>query len=91
MNTVAASFSYLYRAETTAGPNGANYILLASDKEIPLGILPSAAPAEELRPHAERIRTAELMRYNPATLVLTDDRAPVEYLTRVVPANLTEF
>lgn len=76
-NTMSSVFNYTYVMPI---PGSLNYVLIGSDEPITLSSLPLELP-DELRPFYSLFQTA-IKRTTPTqALILTDDRAPVEFLT----------
>ncbi|MBI4159792.1 fused MFS/spermidine synthase [Candidatus Wolfebacteria bacterium] len=90
-NTLAASFPYLYRAEVTAHRSGGNYMIMGANEEIDFNALESRLRDQALQSLIPTLTRAERINYNPHGIVLTDDRAPVEQITKAVPPNLGEL
>lgn len=74
--TLAAAFPYTYILPV---PNSLNYVLLAS--ATPLSLSPAAAVPAALEPYARYFRSNLAPAQTDQGLLLTDDRAPVEFLT----------
>lgn len=76
-HTLASVFPYTYVLPV---PNSLNYVLLASDKPIKVPSLPDKLPSA-LRPFYQTFVKALSHAEPNDSLILTDDRAPVEFLT----------
>ncbi|MFV2041214.1 MAG: hypothetical protein ACC644_04400, partial [Candidatus Hydrothermarchaeales archaeon] len=75
-NTLASVYENVY---TLNVPNTLNSIIIASDKELSFEFSPENPVLESIASRARgRVKKVE---YDPAVLVLTDDRAPVEMYT----------
>ncbi|MDR3271281.1 MAG: fused MFS/spermidine synthase [Peptococcaceae bacterium] len=77
-HTLQQVFPYTY---TLPVPGSYNYVLLAADQPITLSAQAPAALAEELVPFWQYYRQHLVETPANDALILTDDRAPVEFLT----------
>lgn len=78
-NSVAKNFAYVYLAPIK---NSYNFLAIASQKQIDFRALPGKIKNNHLQNLAYTIN-AQVKRiyYDPKKIILTDDRAPVEFLT----------
>ncbi|MHB1651161.1 MAG: fused MFS/spermidine synthase [Desulfitobacteriaceae bacterium] len=76
-HTIASVFPYTYILPV---PNSLNYVLLASDQPIQVDPFSDKIP-QPLQPFYQTFQQGLKTIENPIGLLLTDDRAPVEFLT----------
>lgn len=80
-NTMASVFKYSFITRMEEN-EGWNYMLIASQKNLSFQKLPALVKNKQLAGLANRIAATVISnKYDPRKLVLTDDRAPIEFMT----------
>lgn len=79
-NSIASVFDQTYVVKT-GGEDSWNYMIMASQNELPLGLWPGLVPYPEIKSLAQEMSgNVEKVTYQAEEMILTDDQAPVEFL-----------
>lgn len=82
-NTMASIFDFVYKIKTNK--DTWNYIIIATDNSLNFQMLAGPTINNELQNLANQfINNVENVEYNKDGLVLTDDRAPIEFMTEAM-------
>jgi len=79
-NSMASVYPHVYLAKTS-GQGSWSYLIVASKNEISWESLPEAISQSEMVRIADRLRRdMELFQYDANKMILTDDKAPIEFM-----------
>lgn len=80
-NTMASVFNYVYVVGINGNEAG-NYMIMAGNKNVDFTQLPNIVINSQLFDITRQVAAnVKQVKFNPASMILTDDRAPVEMMT----------